>query len=143
MQILQNYVYSIWFHTQNKTWFTWVALFYCKQCNVVYMYLIYRNNDGKLKGLNSNFKETWECTYYFLCKYDNCKKEERQKKISGRGSINGRRGISGILKSLWKNWKDDIKSIASLFQSNSCRFLFYKSIIVLGLIDHLILIEIE
>lgn len=85
MQILQNYVYSIWFHTQNKTWFTWVALFYCKQCNVVYMYLIYRNNDGKLKGLNSNFKENWECTYYFLCKYDNCKKEERQKKNIRKG----------------------------------------------------------
>lgn len=36
---------------------------------------------------------------YFLWK---CKKEERQKKLSGRDSLNGKRGIRGILKSLWK-----------------------------------------
>lgn len=65
------------------------------------MYLIYRNNDRKLKELNSSLKGKQRMyLLYFLWK---CKKEERQKKLSGRDSLNGRRGIRGILKSLWKN----------------------------------------
>lgn len=118
-------------------------MFYCRQCNVVYMYLIYRNNDRKLKELNSSLKENKECTYYTF--YGNARKKNVKKKLSGRDSLNGRRGIGGILKSLWKNWKDDIKSIAFYYQSNSCIFLFYKPIStwLSSLIDNHLLIEIE
>lgn len=70
-----------------------------------------------------------------------------RKKVSGRDSFNWTRGISGIVKSLRENWKNDIKSISSLFQSDSCRILLNKPISTwvgfFHLIEHHLLIKIE